>query len=105
MRERGTIKWANAAKGYGFIERPSGDDLYVNAASVKTRNHSFFEHENAVEFEVVRGPKGLTAEDVFFYALSVENTSMSIIPDARNAARSFCDTHDAVLSRLRSSAS
>ncbi len=59
MREKGIVKWFNAAKGYGFIQRNSGDDVFV-----QTNGYRTLDEGSEVEFEVKQGPKGLQAENV-----------------------------------------
>ena len=64
MREKGTVKWFNAAKGYGFIQRSNGDDVFVHFSSVQMSGYRTLEEGLEVEFEVKQGPKGLQAENV-----------------------------------------
>ena len=64
MKEKGTVKWFNAAKGYGFIQRASGDDVFVHFSAIQANGYKTLEEGSEVEFVVKQGPKGLQAEDV-----------------------------------------
>ena len=64
MREQGTVKWFNASKGYGFIQRQSGDDVFVHFSAIQSEGYKTLNEGQAVEFEVRKGPKGLQAENV-----------------------------------------
>ena len=64
MRETGRVKWFNNKKGYGFIERQEGGDVFVHYTAIKTDGFRSLEEGEAVTFDVVRGPKGLQAENV-----------------------------------------
>ena len=64
MKEKGVVKWFNAAKGYGFIQRPSGDDVFGHFSAIQSNGYKSLEEGAAVEFEVKQGPKGLQAENV-----------------------------------------
>ena len=64
MKEKGTVKWFNAAKGYGFIQRPSGDDVFVHFSAIQSNGYRTLDEGAEVEFEVKQGPKGLQAENV-----------------------------------------
>ena len=65
MKEKGTVKWFNAAKGYGFIQRSGGDDVFVHFRSINsTANRKTLVEGQRVEFIVTKGPKGLQAEEV-----------------------------------------
>lgn len=64
MKERGIVKWFNAAKGYGFIQRSSGEDVFVHHSAIVMEGYRTLENGAQVEFEVRQGPKGLQAENV-----------------------------------------
>lgn len=63
-QERGTVKWFNAAKGFGFITRENGEDVFVHFRSIKGKGHRSLGEGQAVIFSVTDGDKGLQAEDV-----------------------------------------
>jgi len=63
-RESGSVKWFNANKGFGFITRDSGDDIFVHFRSLRGEGHRVLRDGQRVEFAVVEGDKGLQAEDV-----------------------------------------
>ena len=60
----GTVKWFNDAKGYGFISREQGEDLFVHFSAIEGEGFKSLSEGDAVEFEVTRGPKGLQATRV-----------------------------------------
>lgn len=64
MKEQGTVKWFNAAKGYGFIQRQSGEDVFVHFSAIQSEGYRSLDEGQTVEFEVTTGPKGLQAEKV-----------------------------------------
>ena len=64
MREQGTVKWFNASKGYGFIQRQSGEDIFVHFSAIQSEGYKTLNEGQAVEFEVTTGPKGLQAANV-----------------------------------------
>ena len=64
MKETGTVKWFNAAKGFGFIQRESGEDVFVHFSAIAAGGYRTLEEGARVTFEVKKGPKGLQAEDV-----------------------------------------
>ncbi len=64
MKEKGTVKWFNAAKGFGFIQRESGEDVFVHFSAISMPGYRSLDEGAQVEFLVKRGPKGLQAEDV-----------------------------------------
>ena len=64
LMEQGTVKWFNDAKGYGFISRESGGDIFVHFSAIQAGGFKSLQEGQAVEFEVTKGPKGLQAENV-----------------------------------------
>ncbi len=66
MSERvlGTVKWFNGGKGYGFIEREDGDDVFVHYSAVLGEGYRNLDEGQRVEFAVEQGPKGLQAVSV-----------------------------------------
>ena len=63
-REIGTVKWFNDAKGYGFISRESGDDVFVHFSAIEGEGFRTLREDQRVEFSVEQGPKGLQAVQV-----------------------------------------
>ena len=63
-REQGTVKWFNDSKGFGFIEREAGDDVFVHFRGISGDGHKTLRDGQQVEFSVVEGPRGLNAQDV-----------------------------------------
>ncbi len=63
-RETGTVKWFNNSKGYGFIQREQGDDVFVHFRAIKGDGYRTLEEGQQVEFSVTQGQKGLQAEEV-----------------------------------------
>jgi CspA family cold shock protein len=64
VREKGIVKWFNNAKGYGFIQRASGEDVFVHFSAIAMSGYRSLDNGTEVEFEVKQGPKGLQAENV-----------------------------------------
>lgn len=62
--EKGTVKWFNDAKGYGFITRESGPEVFVHHTAIQSDGFRSLSEGEQVEFEVVKGPKGLQAANV-----------------------------------------
>jgi cold shock protein len=62
--EQGTVKWFNEAKGYGFISRESGEDVFVHFSAIQGSGFRNLQEGQAVQFEVVKGPKGFQAANV-----------------------------------------
>lgn len=63
-KEQGTVKWFNASKGYGFIRRESGEDVFVHYSAIQGEGYRSLEEGARVSFEVRKGPKGLQADAV-----------------------------------------
>jgi cold shock protein len=66
MSERitGTVKWFNASKGYGFIEREGGPDVFVHFSAIQSDGYRTLHEGQVVEFTIEQGPKGLQAANV-----------------------------------------
>jgi len=64
QRESGCVKWFNASKGFGFITRDSGDDIFVHFRSIRGEGHRVLHDGQRVEFAISERDKGLQAEDV-----------------------------------------
>ena len=63
-KEQGTVKWFNGSKGYGFIQREQGDDVFVHFSSIVADGYRNLEEGQRVEFTVTQGQKGPQAENV-----------------------------------------
>ena len=63
-RETGTVKWFNDAKGFGFISRESGEDVFVHFRAIQTQGFKTLKEGQKVSFTVVQGQKGLQADAV-----------------------------------------
>lgn len=64
VKEKGIVKWFNNAKGYGFIQRSTGEDVFVHFSAIDMSGYRTLDNGTEVEFEVKQGPKGLQAENV-----------------------------------------
>jgi CspA family cold shock protein len=62
--ETGTVKWFNGSKGYGFIAREEGKDVFVHYKAIEGDGYKTLEEGDSVQFEVEQGPKGLQATKV-----------------------------------------
>lgn len=62
--EKGTVKWFNAEKGFGFIEREGGDDVFVHFSAIVGEGFKSLEEGQRVEFEIVQGQRGAQAANV-----------------------------------------
>src|SRR5438270_13610313 len=63
-KEKGTVKWFNGAKGYGFIQRSTGEDVFVHFSVIQENGYRTLNEGEVVEFELLKGPKGLQASNV-----------------------------------------
>jgi CspA family cold shock protein len=63
-RETGTVKWFNDSKGYGFIERQDGPDVFVHFSAIQSDGYRTLKEGQRVEFNIEQGPKGLQAANV-----------------------------------------
>jgi cold shock protein len=63
-RETGTVKWFNATKGYGFITRDAGGDVFVHYSAINSQGYRSLEEGQRVQFDIIEGKKGLQAQDV-----------------------------------------
>jgi CspA family cold shock protein len=63
-RRKGTVKWFNSSKGYGFITQENGEDVFVHYQSILGNSYRTLEENDKVEFSVKQGPKGLQAAEV-----------------------------------------
>lgn len=63
-REKGTVKWFNGSKGYGFITRERGGDVFVHFSAIQSQGFRTLEENQQVEFTVEQGPKGPQATNV-----------------------------------------
>ncbi|BBK28742.1 cold shock domain-containing protein [Staphylococcus arlettae] len=61
---KGTVKWFNAEKGFGFIEREDGNDVFVHFSAISEEGYKSLEEGQAVEFEIVNGDRGDQAANV-----------------------------------------
>ena len=64
MKETGRVKWFNDSKGYGFISRDNGPDVFVHHSAIVGEGFRSLSEDQEVEFEVVQGPKGAQAQNV-----------------------------------------
>lgn len=61
---KGTVKWFSDSKGYGFIQREDGPDVFVHFSAIKDSGFRSLREGQAVEFEIIQGPKGPQAANV-----------------------------------------
>ncbi|MBN2000698.1 cold-shock protein [candidate division KSB1 bacterium] len=62
--EKGKVKWFNGSKGYGFISRENGDDVFVHYNAIEGEGYKSLDEGDDVQFEIEKGPKGLQAVNV-----------------------------------------
>ena len=62
--EKGTVKWFNGAKGFGFITRQNGEDVFVHFKAIRGEGYRTLNEGDQVQFDVQKGPKGLQAANV-----------------------------------------
>jgi cold shock protein len=70
VKEKGTVKWFNGAKGYGFIQRATGEDVFVHFSAIQENGYRTLNEGETVEFELLKGPKGYLAANVMRGAAS-----------------------------------
>lgn len=63
--QQGTVKWFNAEKGFGFIQVEGGDDVFVHFSAIQSNGFKTLDEGQAVEFDIVEGPKGPQAANVY----------------------------------------
>jgi cold shock protein len=64
VMEQGTVKWFNDAKGFGFLSRANGEDVFVHYSAIQSEGFRSLQEGQGVQFDVVKGPKGWQAENV-----------------------------------------
>src|SRR6202795_519849 len=64
MKEQGVVKWFNGAKGYGFIQRSTGEDVFVHFSAIQENGYRSLNEGETVEFDLLKGPKGFQAGNV-----------------------------------------
>jgi CspA family cold shock protein len=64
VKETGVVKWFNGAKGFGFIQRSTGEDVFVHFSAIQSEGYRSLNEGESVEFELQQGPKGLNAVEV-----------------------------------------
>lgn len=72
MREVGQVKWFNAAKGYGFITRETGEEVFVHFTAIQMAGYRTLDEGIAVEYDLLETPKGLQAQNVTLVGAGAE---------------------------------
>lgn len=62
--EQGTVKWFNDTKGFGFVSRQNGEDIFVHYSAIRTQGFRSLREGQAVQFTVIQGPRGWQASEV-----------------------------------------
>ncbi len=91
MKETGTVKWFSAPKGYGFILRPSGEEVFVHYSAIEMEGYRKLEEGAEVEFELKEGPKGLQALEVVRVQPRPDGTAPGQPPLSREIAPETTD--------------
>ena len=86
MKETGTVKWFSAPKGYGFILRPSGEEVFVHYSAIEMEGYRKLEEGAEVEFELKEAPKGLQALEVVRVQPRPDGTAPGQPPPSREIA-------------------
>jgi CspA family cold shock protein len=92
--EQGTVKWFNDAKGFGFIQRDGGEDVFVHHTAIQSNGFRSLAEGQRVEFKVTKGQKGLQAEEVRALSPTTsppEHTAPAELTFSRNLLRLFPD--------------
>ena len=87
---QGTVKWFNNSKGYGFIGREDGPDVFVHYSAITGDGYRTLQEGDAVEFEIVQGPKGPQASNVAKAGQSKLLRVSNAPAGAKACRRSFC---------------
>jgi CspA family cold shock protein len=87
VKEQGTVKWFDVNEGVGFIQRQSGEELFVHASDVEANGKTSLHEGEKVEFEIWKGLRGLQAAKVV--ALGPQNESMQVVISLRFVASDF----------------
>ncbi len=95
-KEKGKVKWFNNSKGYGFIEREKGDDIFLHYSSIKMDGYRTVKEGQEVEFVVTNGAKGLQADEVSTRRLNIvpRSTRKMPAPVLNRPAPVFLCRHD-----------
>ena len=64
VKEQGIVKWFNPSKGYGFIQRKNGEDVFVHFSAIQAEGYKSLNEDQPVEFEVIAGERGKEAKNV-----------------------------------------